>query len=232
MQYPTAEGERVNIARVRVIAHHRRQPAGQRIMKGPGFLRRTRLPAQPPLPERRQIQFSIAPRQRRRVINPFAGRRQRFQTARRFPLIAQGERGAAQRAGDGIKQPSARRRFGRIYAALNRSRQQRPVLLTQCGGCRIILPVRDKCQAVGEQIAPRLTRREVAAGQRHRRQPAKTLALAIVDPQAFAAPQLAVLPHPDTVEGQGNHVAAVQRPAMLGHAGGSVGMMMQHALHR
>jgi hypothetical protein len=53
-------------------------------MKGPGFLRRARLPAQPLLPERRQIQLSIAPRQRR-MINAFAGRRQRFQPARRFP---------------------------------------------------------------------------------------------------------------------------------------------------
>jgi hypothetical protein len=60
----------------------------------------------------------------------------------------------------------------------------------------IILPVRDKGQAVGQQIAPRLTRRQVAAGQRHRRQPAEMFALAIVDPQALAAPQRAVFPMP------------------------------------
>ena len=85
---------------------------------------------------------------------------------------------------------------------------------------------------MGEQIAPRLTRREVAARQRHRRQTAEMLALAIVDPQALAAPQRAVFPHPDTVEDQGNHVAALPRPAVLGQAGGGVGMMMQHAVHR
>ncbi|PCR36727.1 hypothetical protein CQA81_30295, partial [Klebsiella pneumoniae] len=47
------------------------------------------------------------------------------------------------------------------------------------GGLRIILPVRDKGQTVGQQISPRLACRQVPPWQRDGRQPAKMFAFAI-----------------------------------------------------
>ena len=113
---------------------------------------------------------------------------QRLQPTGRLALIAQALRGAVQRAGDGIKQPSAGRGARRVNAAIDGLRQQRPVALAQRTGLRVILPVRDKGQALSQQITPRLTRRQVAARQRDARQPAEMFALAIVNPQALPAP--------------------------------------------
>ena len=157
---------------------------------------------------------------------------QRLQPTGCFAFIAQALRRTIQRTGDGIKQPSAGRGARRVNAAIDGLRQQRPVALAEGGGLRIILPVRDKGQALSQQISPRLARRQVTARQRDGRQPAKMFALAIVNPQALPAPQRAVLPHADAVEGQGDNVAAVKRPAVLGQARRSMSMVMQHRLHR
>ena len=188
MQHPTAADNRVDAAGSRTVAGHRRQSAGQGVMKCPGFLRRARLPAQPLPPEGGQVQRIAAPRQRDRMADAGAAGGQRLQPTGRLPLIAQALRGAVQRAGDGIKQPSAGRGARRVNTAVDGLRQQRPVALAQRTGLRVILPVRDKSQALSQQITPRLTRRQVAARQGDSRQPAEMFALAIVNPQALPSP--------------------------------------------
>ena len=57
-------------------------------------------------------------------------------------------------------------------------------------------------------------------------------AFAVIHPQAFAAPQRAVFPHPDAIKGQGDHIAAVERPAVFRQASRRVGMVMQYRLDR
>ena len=105
-------------------------------------------------------------------------------------------------------------------------------MLAQRRGLRIVLPVVNVGQAVGQQITPRLTSRQVAAGERHRRQSAQAFTLPVIHTQALAAPQRAVFPHADTVEDHGNHIAAIQRPAVFRQAGGGMSMVMQDALNR
>ncbi|MPN19869.1 hypothetical protein SDC9_167244 [bioreactor metagenome] len=53
-------------------------------------------------------------------------------------------------------------------------------------------------------------------------------AFTIVDPQTFAAPQRAIFPHADTVQRQSNHIAAIERPAVLGKTCSGMSMVMQY----
>ena len=96
---------------------------------------------------------------------------------------------------------------------------------------RVLLPVRYERQTVGEQIAPRLFCRQIAPRQRNGWQTAQPFAVAIVHPQALAAPQRAVLAHADPVQGQGNNIPAVERPAILRQTRCCMRMMMQHGLN-
>jgi hypothetical protein len=51
MQHAAAKGERGNLPRIRLLTGKLRQPARQRIVKGPGALCGRSLPRQPLLPE-------------------------------------------------------------------------------------------------------------------------------------------------------------------------------------
>ncbi len=53
MQHPAAADHRVDAADGGAVAGHRRQSTGQGVVECPGFLRRSRLPAQPLPPEGR-----------------------------------------------------------------------------------------------------------------------------------------------------------------------------------
>ena len=138
-----------------------RQPFCQRVVKRPRALAGIRLPGQPLPPEKRKV----VDRQRHRMVDARALRGQRFQPAGRFTFPGLGFN--TQRAGDRIKQATTGRGLRRVDAAPDRRCQQRPVFTLNRARFRVLLPVRDKRQAVGEQIAPRLPRRQIAPRQRN-----------------------------------------------------------------
>ncbi|MNP65179.1 hypothetical protein D3C76_1607490 [compost metagenome] len=55
---------------------------------------------------------------------------------------------------------------------------------------------------------------------------------AVIDPQAFAAPQRAVLSVPQPIQRQADNRSAFQWPMVFGQAGGQMRMMVQHRGHR
>ena len=162
--------------------------------------------------------------QRHRMVDTRALRCQGFQPAGGLTFPGLGF--DTQHAGDCIKQATAGRGPRRVEATLDRRRQQRPVLALYRVGFRVLLPVRHKRQAVGEQIAPRLPRRQIAARQRNGRQATQMRVFEIADPQALSTPQRAVFPHADPVQRQGDNVSALARPAVFGQARRGVSVMV------
>ncbi|MNL57746.1 hypothetical protein D3C87_1813320 [compost metagenome] len=57
-------------------------------------------------------------------------------------------------------------------------------------------------------------------------------ALTIVHPQTFTAPQRTVFTHSDSVECEGNHITAVQRPTVFRQTCRGVSMVMEHRFFR
>jgi hypothetical protein len=78
-------------------------------------------------------------------------------------------------------------------------------------------------------VAPGLACRQVAARQAHRLEGAHALRLPVVGEQELAAPEAAVLAHADAVERDAEHLAAVQRPAVLAQARRDVRMVVADA---
>ena len=173
MQDPAAANDSIEVAHPGMRRRQRCQPFCQRVVKRPGALFATGLPAQPLLPERRHIQLAVAYRQRDRMANRPATQRQSLQPTGGLPLVAELRRGATCCGGHGIKQPSGGRGCWAIHPARNRPGQRLPGFIPQRIGLGQGLPLGHKSLPLGQQVAPRLARRQIAAGQCHRRQAAE-----------------------------------------------------------
>lgn len=107
MQHAAAEHQRRNAALAGMLARKPGKASRQRIVKRPRPRRWCRLPAQPRLPEGRQIEPFPAKRHLHRVLKVFRFCRQRLQLAGGLPFIAKLLWRAAERAGHRVKQPPA-----------------------------------------------------------------------------------------------------------------------------